>query len=51
MKTKDLGEIGDMLSSVVSELKNFDATEEKKGFLGFFKKNANKLTQMKTKYE
>ncbi|MEG1254238.1 toxic anion resistance protein [Clostridium sp.] len=50
VKTKDLGEIGDMLSSVVSELKNFDATEEKSGFLGFFKKNANKLTMMKTKY-
>ncbi|MEG2288443.1 MAG: toxic anion resistance protein [Clostridium sp.] len=50
VKTKDLGEIGDMLSNVVSELKNFDATEEKSGFLGFFKKNANKLTTMKTKY-
>ena len=47
--TKDLGEIGEMLSSVVTELKNFDE-EEEKGFFGFFKKNANKLNSMKAKY-
>lgn len=50
VRTKDLGELGDMLSSVVVELKNFDAEEESKGFLGFFKKNANKLEGMKAKY-
>lgn len=51
VKTKDLGEIGDMLSSVVTELKNFDNTEEEKGgFLGFFKNKSNKLTVMKAKY-
>lgn len=50
VKTKDLGEIGGMLSNVVLELKNFDTTEEKNGFLGFFKKSANKLTAMKEKY-
>ena len=51
VKTKDLGEIGDMLSSVVTELKNFDNTEEEKGgFLGFFKNKSNKLTAMKAKY-
>lgn len=49
VRTKDLGEIGDMLSSVVSELKNFDE-EEEKGFLGRFKKSANKLNSMKAKY-
>ena len=38
VKTKDMGELGEMLSSVVMELKNFDAEEESKGFLGFFKK-------------
>ena len=38
VKTKDLGEIGDMLSNVVCELKNFESIDEKKGFLGFFKK-------------
>ena len=50
VKSKDLGEIGDMLSSVVTELKSFDAEEEEKGFLGFFKKTSNKLTSMKAKY-
>ncbi len=50
VKTKDLGEIGDMLSSVVLELKNFE-DEEGKGFLGFFKKTSNKIAAMKTKYE
>ena len=49
MRTKDLGEIGEMLSNVVTELKNFDE-EEEKGFFGFFKKNANKLNSMKAKY-
>ena len=51
VKTKDLGEIGDMLSSVVYELKNFEDTEEKKGILGFFKKGKNKITEMKIKYD
>ena len=52
VRTKDLGEVGDMLSSVVTELKSFDAAEEQeKGFFGFFKKNANKLDTMKNKYD
>lgn len=51
VKTKDLGEVGDMLSNVVIELKSFDAEEESKGLLGFFKKTSNKLTVMKTKYD
>ena len=51
VKTKDLGEIGEMLSGVVSELKSFDAEEESKGIFGFFKKSANKLDSMKAKYE
>lgn len=50
VRTKDLGEIGDMLSNVVTELKSFDMEEEEKGFLGMFKKSANKLTAMKAKY-
>lgn len=49
VKTKDLGEVGSLLSDVVSELKDFDA-EEEKGFLGKFKKSSNKLQKMKTKY-
>ncbi len=51
VKTKDLGEIGEMLSSVVTELKSFDVDEEEKGFLGLFKKSSNKLTAMKAKYD
>jgi len=49
VKTKDLGEIGDMLSNVVKELKSFDE-EEEKGFLGIFKKTSNKMQAMKAKY-
>lgn len=49
VKTKDLGEIGGLLSGVVSELKNFDE-EEEKGFLGIFKKSSNKLQTIKAKY-
>lgn len=49
VKTKDMGEIGELLSGVVGELKNFDE-EEEKGFLGIFKKQGNKLQKMKTKY-
>lgn len=51
VKTKDLGEIGEMLSDVVCELKNFENVEEKKGFLGFFKKTTEKINQMKAKYD
>ena len=49
VRTKDMGEIGGLLSSVVGELKNFDE-EDSKGFLGIFKKGANKLQNMKAKY-
>lgn len=51
VKTKDLGEVGDMISGLVAELKSFDAEEEEKGFLGLFKKSGNKLVAMKAKYE
>ena len=49
VKTKDLGEVGDLLSHLTVELKNFDAEEEKK-FLGIFKKASNKMAALKTKY-
>ncbi len=51
VKTKDLGEVGDMISSLVTELKSFDVDEEEKGLFGFFKKSGNKLTAVKAKYE
>ena len=49
VKTKDMGEVGDLLSGVVKELKNFDE-EEETGFLGLFKKASNKVATMKAKY-
>lgn len=49
VKSKDLGEVGELLSNVVVELKNFDE-EETKGFFGIFKKTSNKLDAMKAKY-
>ena len=51
VKTEDLGEVGEMLSNVVNELKTFEATDEKKGFLGIFKKPVEKFSQMKAKYD
>ena len=51
VKTKDLGEDGDMLAGVVTELKIFDDEEEEKGIFGFFKKGGNKLANMKAKYD
>lgn len=50
VKTKDLGEVGEMITSLVGELREFDE-EENKGFLGFFKKQGNKIEQMKAKYD
>ena len=49
--TKDLGEVGDEIANLVVELKSFDAGEEEKGFLGFFKKQANRLDGMKARYD
>lgn len=49
VRTQDLGEVGDLITDVVGELRGFDA-EEKKGLFGFFQKQANKLETMKTKY-
>lgn len=51
VRTKDLGEIGQMLTDVVAELKEFEDTEEDKGFFGFFKKSGDKLANMKAKYD
>lgn len=51
VRTKDLGEVGEMLASVVSELRTLEEEEEDKGFFSFFKKSRNKLANMKAKYE
>ena len=50
MKTKDLGEIGQMLADVVGELKELDK-EEEKGIFSIFKKGGNRLSNMKARYE
>ncbi len=50
VKTKDLGQVGDMISSLVTELKNFDTGEEEKGFFAKFKKGTTRMQEMKAKY-
>ncbi len=51
VRTKDLGEVGDMVTDLIGELKNFDAAEENKGFLGFFKKKGVQIQQLKHRYD
>lgn len=51
VQTKDLGEIGELITGVVSELKGFDAGEEEKGFFGRIKKSTQKLSILKSKYD
>lgn len=51
VRTKDLGEVGDMITDLIVELKGFEVDEDEKGFLGFFKKQGNKLQAMKAKYD
>ena len=52
VRTKDLGEVGDMLGDLVVELQglNFDA-QEKKGFLGLFKKAGQSVAEMKASFD
>ena len=50
VRTKDMGQVGDLLSGVVTQLKDF-SPEDQKGVLGFFKKQGNKITAMKAKYD
>ena len=52
VRTKDMGEVGDMISGLMVELKGFDAEEEeKKGFLGLFRKAGKRIEVLKTRYE
>lgn len=51
VKTKDLGEIGDMLAGVVGEIRSLETEEDEKGLFGFFKKTSNKLANLKAKYD
>ena len=49
VRTQDMGEVGDLIVDVVGELKGFDA-EEERGLFGFFRKQANKLDTMKSRF-
>ena len=50
VRTKDMGEVGNMLSGLVNELKDFDVAEDEKGLAAFFKRKANKVEALKTRY-
>src|SRR5699024_3482400 len=50
VRTQDLGSVGELISDVVVELKDFD-TEEEKGIFGFFKKQRNRIEALKTRYD
>lgn len=51
VRTKDLGEVGSLLSNLVVELKNFDVDEKDNAITSFFKKAANKANSLKAKYD
>ena len=51
VRTKDMGEVGEMLTDVVAQLRDFEDDEEEKGFLGLFKRGSNKLANMRAKYD
>lgn len=51
VKTKDLGDIGDMISELIGELKGFEIEEKESGIMSFFKKSANKVTNLKVRYD
>ncbi|MBQ7680029.1 MAG: toxic anion resistance protein, partial [Butyrivibrio sp.] len=50
VRTKDMGEVGNMIASLVTELKNFDVEEEEKGLKKLFKKSGNRITEQKARY-
>jgi len=50
VRTKDLGQVGEMLTGVVTELKGFEEDSEEKGFLGLFKKSGNKISTLRARY-
>lgn len=51
VRTKDLGETGDMITELISELKGFSTEEDKKGLLGIFKKKAAQIEALKLRYD
>lgn len=51
VKMQDLGEIGDLITNVVGELRDFDAQDDGGRFFGFFKKQSSKIENLKNKYD
>lgn len=51
VKTKDMGETGQLITGLIGELQGFDATEQSKGIFGFFKKPVQSIETLKTRYE
>ncbi len=51
VRTKDMGETGEMLTGLIAELRNFEVDENEKGIKAFFKKSANKAMGLKAKYD
>ncbi len=51
VKTKDMGETGQLITSLIGELQGFDAAEQSKGIFGFFKKPVQTIETLKTRYE
>ena len=50
VRTKDLGEVGNMITDLVAELKGFNAEPEKKGFFSIFRKAGSEIAKLKVKY-
>ena len=50
VKTKDMGEVGDMITGLITQLKSFDVDENEKGIMGFFKKKGHQVQELRTKY-
>ena len=50
VRTKDMGEVGDMITKLIGELKDFDVEENEKGLFALFKKGSNRVTELKARY-
>ena len=51
VKTKDLGGVSNLITGLVTELRGFDVSDEKKGFFSFLKKKSNKLAELKAHFD
>ena len=50
VRTKDMGEVGDMITKLIGQLKDFDVEDNEKGLFAFFKKSSNRMTELKAQY-